>query len=142
MLIGLFPDHGAAEDNLYAAELVLATDRAVFVLDRGHGLLGGFINVGSRLYAEGCETSPVGYIEEWFVDADLRRSGVGRKLMQAAEEWCRAQGYLELASDTEMLNLLSQAVHVRLGFKRIEEIVCFMKPVARTHRAARVRCPR
>jgi aminoglycoside 6'-N-acetyltransferase I len=33
--------------------------QAVFVVDRGNGLLGGFLETGTRKFADGCETSPV-----------------------------------------------------------------------------------
>ena len=32
---------------------------AIFVADRGDGRLGGFVEMGERAYAEGCDTSPV-----------------------------------------------------------------------------------
>ena len=38
-----------------------------------------------RPLADGCTTQPVGYIKGWFVDSDVRRQGVGRKLVEAAE---------------------------------------------------------
>jgi len=48
--------------------------------------------VGVRNYAEGCETSPVAFIEGWYVDPDVRQSGLGGKLIDAAENWARAEG--------------------------------------------------
>ena len=48
---------------------------AVFVADRGNGQLGGFLEASLRRYADGCSTSPVGYIEGWYVDDDVRRQG-------------------------------------------------------------------
>jgi aminoglycoside 6'-N-acetyltransferase I len=35
--------------------------------------------------AEGCTTTPVGYLEAWYVDPDPRRRSVGRGLVEAAE---------------------------------------------------------
>ena len=64
----------------------------VFVLERPDGRLGGFLEAGTRKYAEGCVTAPVGYIEGWFVDENLRRQGHGHELVNAAEDWARSQG--------------------------------------------------
>jgi len=36
---------------------------AVFVADRGDGTLCGFVEIGSRTYAEGCESTPVAFLE-------------------------------------------------------------------------------
>jgi GNAT superfamily N-acetyltransferase len=43
---------------------------------------------------------PVVWVEELMVDENNRRSGVGRRLMERAEEWARSMGaaYLALAS--------------------------------------------
>jgi aminoglycoside 6'-N-acetyltransferase I len=41
------------------------------------GRLVGFLEAHLREYAEGCSTSPVGFIEGWYVDRDYRRMGVG-----------------------------------------------------------------
>ena len=35
--------------------------------------------------ADGCTTHPVGYVEGWYVDPDVRRKGVGKALVAAAE---------------------------------------------------------
>jgi aminoglycoside 6'-N-acetyltransferase I len=98
-----------------------------FVLDRGSGRLGGFIHVGTRAYAEGAQTSPVAFVEEWFVDKDLRKRGAGRALMKAAERWASARGHTELASDTQLHNRRSQRAHQKLGFTVAEKLVSFIK---------------
>src|SRR5262245_15593386 len=76
----------------------------VFVVDCGRGRLGGFITIGLRSYAEGGSSSPIPFVEQWFVDRDLRRRGFGRTLMNAAEDWARRRGYREPASDTWLSN--------------------------------------
>lgn len=69
----------------------------------------GFVEVGLRSHADGCdETRQVGFIEGWFVAPGHRRHGIGRALIAAAEDWCREQGCVELASDTWIDNKDSQ----------------------------------
>lgn len=99
----------------------------VFVQPRSTGGLQGFVEVSIRSYAEGCTTDQVGYIEGWYVDADARRSGVGAALLVAAEAWARTQGCVEMASDTELINVTSSAAHQRLGYTEVEQLVHFRK---------------
>lgn len=47
--------------------------------------------------------------------------------MARAEAWAREQGFDELASDTEIDNHASIALHRRLGFAETERVVCFLK---------------
>jgi aminoglycoside 6'-N-acetyltransferase I len=124
----LFPD---AEVALEVDQLVvhLPDERAVFVAARGDGRLGGFVEAGWRSYAEGCDGSPAPYVEAWYVDADLRRGGVGGALIAAVEEWARAHGASELASDALIENEVSIAAHKRLGFVELERVVCFRKVI-------------
>jgi aminoglycoside 6'-N-acetyltransferase I len=63
---------------------------AVFVAEQGDGHLCGFIECGSRAYAEGCLTSPVGYIEGWWVDPDFREQGPCSWRPQKTGLVCRA----------------------------------------------------
>ena len=93
----------------------------------GPALLGGFIEIGERAYAEGCETSPVAFIEGWFVDADLRRSGVGRGLVAAAEAWARSKGYREMGSDLLIDNDESLRAHLALGYHEVERLIAMAK---------------
>lgn len=100
---------------------------AVIVADRGDGLLAGFVEIGSRNYAEGCETSPVAYLEGWYVDSDVRRSGLGARLLKAAETWALEHGFSEIASDAELGNAVSLRAHLALGFEEVERQICFKK---------------
>jgi aminoglycoside 6'-N-acetyltransferase I len=87
----------------------------------------GFAEVSRRLYAEGCETSPVGFLEGWYVVPEHRRQGVGRALVAAAEAWARSLGCREFASDALAENTLSTTAHRALGFEEVEVIRCFRK---------------
>jgi aminoglycoside 6'-N-acetyltransferase I len=98
-----------------------------FVIDRGDGRLGGYVEVGTRPYAEGCDSSPVAYVEAWYVDEDLRRRGWGGRLVAAVEVWARAHGHAELASGALLDNDPSIAAHKALGFTEVERQVHFAK---------------
>src|SRR4051812_5217178 len=63
-----------------------------FVAARPGGGLCGLVEASVRHLADGCTTRPVGYVEGWYVDPDVRRNGVGRRLIQAAEAWAASQG--------------------------------------------------
>ena len=90
----------------------------------------GFIEVGLRSHADGCDAShAVGFVEGWYVAEDRRHQGIGRKLLVAAEEWARSQGCAEMASDTPIENDLSQRVHQALGYILVDRCVHYRKPL-------------
>ena len=97
---------------------------AVIVADRGNRSLAGFVEIGSLNYAEGYESSPVAYLEGWYVDPDVRRTGLGRSLLQAAETWAMEHGYREMVSDAELENAISLQAHLALGFEEVERHIC------------------
>ena len=100
----------------------------VFVAEEPDESLSGFLEVGLRSHAEGCDPSnPVGYVEGWYVVEHCRRCGLGTKLLAAAEAWARQQGCYEMASDTWLHNELSQRVHESLGFREVERAIHFRK---------------
>jgi aminoglycoside 6'-N-acetyltransferase I len=101
--------------------------QAAFLAVCPDGTLCGFLEASVREFAEGCETSPVGYIEGWYVDESLRGNGVGTLLMHAAEDWARSFGLTEMASDTWLDNLTSIQVHLKMGYEEIERLVHFAK---------------
>jgi len=87
----------------------------------------GFVELSRRLYAEGCRTSPVAFLEGWYVLPEYRERGIGRALVAAAETWARHKGCDEFASDALADNAESQAAHQALGFEEVEVIRCFRK---------------
>jgi aminoglycoside 6'-N-acetyltransferase I len=100
---------------------------AVFVVERDTGKLGGFLEASLRAYADGCHTSPVGYIEGWYVDEDLRQQGVGGLLVKATEQWAIDRGCRETASDCELDNEVSFRAHLALGYEEIDRVIQFRK---------------
>ena len=117
--------HAAEIDDFFRAGSTQLA--ALLVAERQPGGLAGFIEIGLRPYAEGCESSPVPFIEGWYVDEDVRRTGVGRDLIRAAEEWARGRGYSEIGSDVELENELSQAAHRALGYEEVGRLVCYRR---------------
>jgi aminoglycoside 6'-N-acetyltransferase I len=108
--------------------LVVPRDsRGGFAESSGSPRLAGFAEVGTRSVADSCETSPVAYLEGWFVDTDMRLRGVGGALVQAAEEWARTKGYREIASDAQIENVRSQRAHEALGFTEVDRLVVYRK---------------
>lgn len=131
MRVALWPKHSPAELSGEMKRVLANPQReAVFVAERLGGGLCGFAEVALRESAPGCTTSPVGYLEAWYVHPDHRRQGVGRKLVQAVENWAREQGCREMASDAVSENTLSRSAHVGLGFEEVEVLAHFRKQLA------------
>jgi aminoglycoside 6'-N-acetyltransferase I len=102
----------------------------VFLAERPEGGLCGFLEAAIHPWAVGCEEGPIGYIEGWYVDADMRRQGIGRALTLAAEDWARSQGCRQIASDTQVENHLSQDAHLALGYEETYRLVFYKKDLA------------
>jgi aminoglycoside 6'-N-acetyltransferase I len=108
-------------------EILGSGTEAVFVAERPGGGPCGFLEAALRSRADGCDSTPVGYIEGWYVDEDLRRHGVGRALVEAAEAWARARGCRQMASDAELWNEVSHQAHGALGYEETARLVLFKK---------------
>jgi aminoglycoside 6'-N-acetyltransferase I len=133
----LWPDETGAEHAADVARFfdecptgLGAIPEAVFVAElAGHPTNGlvGFAEVSRRAYAEACTTTPVGFLEGWYVVPQYRRCGIGRELVMAGEEWARRLGCREFASDTTVENTTSAAAHGALGFEEVAIVRCFRK---------------
>jgi aminoglycoside 6'-N-acetyltransferase I len=80
-------------------------------------------------YVNGCDTSPVVFLEGIFVEPAARRGGTARALADAVRDWGRAHGCTEMASDADIANGESHAFHAALGFAETERVVYFRKPI-------------
>jgi aminoglycoside 6'-N-acetyltransferase I len=108
----------AALEEPYVAFLAFAQERAV-----------GMIDARVRNYAEGSPELRAAYVEDLWVEPDERGKGIGRALLGKVEEWARTQGLQWLGSDTTPENSQSIAWHTAVGFKEVERLVVFGKPL-------------
>jgi len=128
MRLLLWPHH-SPDEMLAEMDAFLSNqdEQPVFIALKPDGSPGGFLEGGTRKYADGCDSSPVGYIEGWYVEEDLRRQGAGAALVNAMEDWARNQGLVEMASDTWLDNPTSITAHRHLGYVEVERLVHFAK---------------
>ncbi len=127
MRLLLWPNEDPEDLRGEAEDMLRDPGTPVFVAERPGGGLGGFLEAATRPYADGCRTRPVGYIEGWYVDEDLRRRGLGRALVAAAEDWARSLGLREMASDTGLNNQDGLSAHLALGYRESERSIHFVK---------------
>lgn len=124
----LWPDSTKVELD---ALLTLAdSGLLVLVAERPGGGLCGFAEIGLRKFADGCDSSPVAYLEGIWVDPDLRRARIATALVRAAEEWARDLGLSELASDCEIVNHESRAFHLATGFREVQRTISFKRDLS------------
>jgi aminoglycoside 6'-N-acetyltransferase I len=127
MRIALWPDADPAELASELDDWPVSDDQVTFVAERATGGLCGLVEAGVRAFANGVDEQPCAFVEGWYVDEDVRRTGVGRALIAAVEAWARSRGFTELGSDTEIWNERSQQAHQALGFEERERVVYFRK---------------
>ena len=124
----LWPEDTVDKHTVEAAELLEKTQQwAVWVAEK-NGLV-GFLEASLREYVDGCETSPVSYIEGIYVKPEFRRQGISRMLVREMENWAKSRGCTEVASDAELSNIISQQMHQQLGFNEVARIVIFRKEI-------------
>jgi aminoglycoside 6'-N-acetyltransferase I len=128
MRIALWPDEDPADLAHTTAPLLDDPNQVAFVAERpaGGGLC-GMIEASIRPFANGVDEQPCAFVEGWWVDADVRRTGVGRALIAAVEDWARQRGFLELGSDALIDNELSYIAHLAVGFEERERTINFRK---------------
>ncbi len=94
--------------------------------------------VGIRAFAEaalrhdhvnGCNTSPVAFLEGIYVRPQDRGSGIGKMLLNSIQAWAHERGCSELASDASIETEASHAFHTAFGFAETARVVYFCKPI-------------
>ena len=131
--LALWPDEGVHWDPEDVGDaLGHGRPATAFLACNADGALIGFAEATLRRdYVNGTETSPVGFLEGWYVAPSWRGRGVGRALVHAVEGWTRDQGCRELGSDALLDNQPSHAAHAACGFEETERVVYFRKAVER-----------
>ncbi len=119
----LWPDETDAVGNV--AEALQRADASNFIAF-ADGVAVGFAEATLRQdHVNGTDSSPVGFLEGWYVSEPWRGRGIGRALLAAVRDWAGAQGCTELASDATLDNLAAQRAHAACGFEETERVVYF-----------------
>jgi aminoglycoside 6'-N-acetyltransferase I len=120
--------HAAAENPDEMAAILSDANLVAFIArDEGDRPLGFAEASIRRDYVNGCDTSPVGFLEGIYVVESARRRGVARQLVASVAEWSREQDCRELASDAAIDNDASHQMHAALGFNETERVVYFRR---------------
>jgi aminoglycoside 6'-N-acetyltransferase I len=130
MRSALWPDGDLDEHRAEVLEQLdsSAADKIAFIAVDDEGAACGFAEASLRRdYVNGCDTSPVGFLEGVFIEPTHQGRGVGRRLCSAAEKWAREKECRELASDALLENIRSHAFHAAVGFEETERVVYFRK---------------
>lgn len=126
-LAGRMWDADAAELEAEFVSLTADVEAACFLALDGKNPV-GFAQCQLRHdYVEGCETSPVGFLEGIYVEEAFRRSGVAKMLLAACEGWAASAGCTEFASDCELGNEQSLQWHLNNGFAEMGRTIWFAK---------------
>ena len=109
---------------------VLDDDEAMIIVATDADRLVGFALCRLRHdYVEGCSSSPVGYLEGVYVHEGARRRHFASEMIGAFEKWARRMGCREIASDCEIGNVGSEAMHLACDFDEVNRIICYRKKI-------------
>ncbi len=99
----------------YLHERMERRESAILVAEADGQLLGF-----CQLYPTWCSVAAarIFVLYDLFVDEDVRRSGVGRALMLAAQDFGRQAGAVRLDLSTARTNARAQALYESLGWRR------------------------
>jgi aminoglycoside 6'-N-acetyltransferase I len=124
----LWPD----EEELRAgAQAMLAEhDKLALVCRSDAGEALAFAEASIRRdYVNGCDSSPVAFLEGIYVVPGHRNAGIARALAERVAVWARGFGCAEFASDALLENAASHAFHAAIGFAETERVVYFRRPL-------------
>jgi len=101
-------------------------ESVIFVAEADQQLLGF-----CQLYPSWCsvEAARIFVLYDLFVDDGVRRAGVGRQLMLAAQAFGRAAGAARLDLSTARTNARAQALYESLGWRRDDVFLTYNLPL-------------
>lgn len=124
----LWPHHSIDAHLVDGHKIICSEHLNAFILQDQSGQYIGLADASIRYdYVNGCQHSPVVYLEGLFILKDYRRLGLSSLLISKVEKWGKAYGCLELASDTAITNDVAQNMHKKLGFIETETVMFFKK---------------
>jgi ribosomal protein S18 acetylase RimI-like enzyme len=98
-------------------------DSAIFVAEEESGALAGFIHLQTQ--TDYFNDEQHGYISDLAVDKSFEGRGIGRLLLETAEDWARGKGYHLLTLYVFAGNTRAQRMYEKRGF--IQEVIKYGK---------------
>jgi GNAT superfamily N-acetyltransferase len=111
-----YPDEPGAVAGRLAAVLSSATQQVLIAAPAGHSRIDGYIGVERRPAV--LEQDERVEITGLVVDAAARRSGVGRALVRAAEQWAVRHGLHTIVVRSNVVRPESHPFYEGTGFRR------------------------
>lgn len=116
------PDLGVARS--YIADRMAADESLIWIAldgDRGRGMV--------QCYPTFCSVQAVKrwILYDLYVDADVRGTGLGERLMGVAHEAARADGAKRVDLETAHDNVVGQGLYEKLGYKRDEHFYSYSR---------------
>jgi len=103
-----------------------ATHHAVMIAEKDGAIVGLL-----HLYARpALESPPEVIVQAVVVDQMYRSSGIGKKLMEAAERWAHENGYASVALTSSVIRTGAHAFYTELGYESVGTSVMFRKQLA------------
>lgn len=107
--------------------LLASKDQAVFVATAAESEVVGWIHGAEQLLVEsGARCEILGLV----VDESVRRGGIGRRLVQAAEQWAVARGLSEVSVRSAVARAESHPFYQQLGYERVKSQHVYRKRLA------------
>ena len=88
----IWPEHTLEDLTKIIAGYMSSENSAVFIEIVNGEYAGVALCCLRHDYVEGCETSPVGYLEGVCVQEEFRHQGIARKLVSECEQWAKEKG--------------------------------------------------
>ncbi len=98
---------------------------AIFIAEAENGSPAGFIHLQTE--KDYFNNKEYGYISDLAVDRAFEGRGMGRALLETAEDWARKKGYQLLALYVFAGNEHARQVYERYGFQ--QEVIKYVKPI-------------
>lgn len=117
----LWPGSSLAAHAQDAEAMLQRPDVAVLIVKEENQTV-GFAEVSVRAFANGCDTSPVAFLEGIYISPPFRRRGLAKQLIDSLARWARHMGVRELGSDTLVDNEESIRAHQSWGFQQTEQV--------------------
>jgi GNAT superfamily N-acetyltransferase len=96
---------------------------AIFVAELAGAVVGWVQLLDQQILETGSRVEVAALV----VDETVRRSGIGRRLMERAEEWTRERGYNTVQLRSNVTRAAAHTFYERLGYKHIKTSKTFRK---------------